>query len=168
MAQHRMLDELATPHVPDGADDATRLAAEAWGGIARLFLSQQDRREEVAAELGLHVSDLISLFHLDPSQGVSQRDLATAWTCDPSWVTNRVDRLEELGLVERRVVPTDRRVKQVWLTEAGRTHRATGMVGFHRPPEAFGTLTLAELEALAAILERLAPGHPPEADTATS
>lgn len=146
---------LADSPVPEDAPERTRLAASAWGQIANLFLSQQHRREDVAGELGLHISDLISLFHLQPGEGVSQRALAEHWSCDPSWVTNRIDRLEELGLVERRLSPADRRVKEVWLTDPGLATRTAGMAGFARPPEVLDELTLADLRALARVLAKL-------------
>ncbi|MEZ5177051.1 MAG: MarR family winged helix-turn-helix transcriptional regulator [Acidimicrobiales bacterium] len=122
-----------TPLPPD-APEREQLAASAWVQIANLFLSHQHRREEVAGDLGLHISDLISLFHLQPGEGVTQRALAEHWSCDASWVTNRIDRLEELGLVERRVSPADRRVKEVWLTDPGLVTRRAGMDGFTQPP----------------------------------
>ena len=102
MARPEALADLTNPPVPADADEHTRLATEAWGAIARLFLSQQDRREAVAADLGLHIGDLISLFHLDPQAGTSQRTLAEHWTCDPSWVTNRVDRLDMVRVLKTR------------------------------------------------------------------
>lgn len=143
------------PAAPPGADERTRLAVDAWGQIARLFLSQQSRREEVAQELGLHISDMISLFHMQPDEGVSQRALAEHWACDPSWVTNRIDRLEQLGLVERRLSPTDRRVKEVWLTPAGQQTRQHGMDGFSAPPALLAELSLTDLRGLAKALGKL-------------
>ncbi|MBA3281535.1 MAG: winged helix-turn-helix transcriptional regulator [Acidimicrobiia bacterium] len=139
----------------DDADERTQLAVGAWVQIARLFLSQQARKSKVAADLGLTASDLISLFHMQPDEGVSQRALAEHWSCDPSWVTTRIDRLEQLGLAERRLSPTDRRVKEVWLTSAGLAKRAAGMTGFGHPPEHLDTLSLTDLRALAKILAKL-------------
>lgn len=151
---------MATATAGEGHDmgqgaEAIRLATEAWGQIGRLFLSQQDRRDQVAAELGLLTSDLIALFHFQPDRGVAQRDLADHWSCDPSWVTNRIDRLEHLELVERRVSTTDRRVKLVWLTEEGAQRRQAGLTGFGRPPDVLGELSLTDLRALARILAKL-------------
>ncbi len=48
-----------------------------------------------------------------------QREIASALGCDPSYVTGIVDRLEELGAVERTADPSDRRVKLIVLTERG-------------------------------------------------
>ena len=53
----------------------------------------------------------------------SQRELAGFLGCDASNVTGIVDRLEALGLAERRIDPEDRRVRQVVLTDAGRARR---------------------------------------------
>lgn len=45
---------------------------------------------------------------------------AEALRCDASNLTRIVDRLEKRGLVERRTLATDRRVKELVLTDAGR------------------------------------------------
>ncbi|MCU1452620.1 MAG: MarR family transcriptional regulator [Acidimicrobiales bacterium] len=132
-----------------------RLARDAWSQITRLFLSQQDRRSEVAAKMGLAATDLISLFHIPPDVGVIQRDLAEHWACDPSWVTARIDRLENLGLVERRPGATDRRVKAVWLTDEGRATRDAGLDAFNRPPDLLLGLSTRDLSALARALGQL-------------
>ncbi|MGI8710236.1 MAG: MarR family winged helix-turn-helix transcriptional regulator [Acidimicrobiales bacterium] len=147
--------DLPLRRAPAGADATTMLAADAWTQITRLFLSQQQHREDVAATLGLHISDMISLFHVQPGEGVSQRALAGHWACDPSWVTNRIDRLEQLGLAERRLSPSDRRVKEVWLTDAGARTRERGLEGFAQPPAALGTLAAKDLAVLAKVLAKL-------------
>jgi DNA-binding MarR family transcriptional regulator len=51
---------------------------------------------------------------------MSMGTAAEALGCDASNLTGIVDRLEKRGLVERRTVATDRRVKELVLTEAGR------------------------------------------------
>ena len=147
--------DFPVPTAPPGATETLRLATDAWGQITRLFISQQRHREEVADDLGLHFSDMIALFHFAPGEPVSQRALAEHWACDPSWVTSRVDRLEQLGYVERRLSPTDRRVKEVWLTEAGQVTREEGMAGFGRPPGALTDLNLTDLRALARVLAKI-------------
>jgi DNA-binding MarR family transcriptional regulator len=52
------------------------------------------------------------------------RDLADAMGYDASHITGIVDRLERRGLVERRTDPTDRRVKLLVVTDAGRALQA--------------------------------------------
>lgn len=147
--------DFSFPDPSEEADPATRAAVESWNAIAKLFLSQQRHRDVVAAELGLNMSEMIPLFHLDPAAGISQRELAQEWSCDPSWVTNRIDRLEELGLAERKVSPTDRRVKEVWLTDEGRARRAKGMLGFAKPPEVLMSLPASDLKSLARIMSKV-------------
>ena len=142
-------------------EDPAADAATAWSAIARLFLSQQDEREKIAADLGLTLTELFPLFHLVADHGTSQRDLATLWSCDPSWVTNRIDRLEELGLAERRVSPTDRRVKEVWLTTDGNGRRAKAMHAFAEAPAALADLPAEDLADLARILAKLDLGDGP-------
>jgi DNA-binding MarR family transcriptional regulator len=53
-------------------------------------------------------------------QPISMGAAAEALYCDASNLTGIVDRLEKRGLVERRTLPADRRVKQLVLTSSGR------------------------------------------------
>lgn len=50
----------------------------------------------------------------------SQRQLAASLGYDPSNITALAEKLEERGLVERRVDPDDRRVKKLVLSGSGR------------------------------------------------
>ena len=67
--------------------------------------------------LGLTPAGARALLQLDPDHPVPTRILADRLCCDPSNVTAFVDRLEESGLIERRVDPHDRRVKTLAVTE---------------------------------------------------
>jgi len=49
----------------------------------------------------------------------SMREMAYRFGCDPSNLTAKVDRLVELGLVERRADPQDARVRRIAATAAG-------------------------------------------------
>ncbi|WP_274562858.1 MarR family winged helix-turn-helix transcriptional regulator [Streptomyces spiramyceticus] len=71
-----------------------------------------------AADAGLTASQAKTLGVLRASPA-SMRSLATTLACDASNITGIVDRLEKRELVRREVSPTDRRVKNVALTEAG-------------------------------------------------
>jgi DNA-binding MarR family transcriptional regulator len=51
---------------------------------------------------------------------MSMGNAAEALHCDASNLTGIVDRLEKRGLVGRRTLPADRRVKELVLTDAGR------------------------------------------------
>ena len=75
--------------------------------------------------------------------------------CDASQVTWLVDRLEERGFVERRSLPTDRRVKTIALTPAGVAFRAELMEHMFEPPPELMEVDAATLESLREALERL-------------
>ena len=74
------------------------------------------RRSE---RFGLTPNDARALHTLDASDGKPMRSLADAWGSDASNGTWVVDRLERLGLAERRGLVTDRRVKLAVLTARG-------------------------------------------------
>jgi DNA-binding MarR family transcriptional regulator len=59
-----------------------------------------------------------------------------------------VDRLEERGLVERRMLPADRRVKAVALTPAGARTKAELMERLYDPPDELLALDRTALEGL--------------------
>ena len=83
------------------------------------------------------------------------RSLAEAWACDPSNTTWIVDRLEKLGLAERRALPGDRRVKLVALTRKGEQTRVALMKEFHRPPAEITALGDDDLRAIERVLIKL-------------
>ena len=86
------------------------IAAEAWGALLDLTMGQRNRFFGILQEFGLTPGDLRALFALDHDTPRPMRTLARAWACDASNVTWMVDRLESRGLVERRMLPSDRRV----------------------------------------------------------
>lgn len=73
--------------------------------------------------------------------------------CDPSNVTGIVDRLEASGFVERRVLPVDRRVKQLVLTPAGQQVQECLMTVFDDVP-GLSDLSETDLRTLHDLLER--------------
>ena len=112
-------------------------------------------RTRALAERGLTPNDSRALFGLDADAGRSMRSLADAWACDPSNATWIVDRLEKLGLAERRALPEDRRVKLVVLTPKGARTRAALMKEFYRAPAELADLDPEDLRALDRILAKL-------------
>lgn len=82
-----------------------------------LMHRMRDRLHAVAALHGLTPPMVLTLRLLYVPR--AQREIAAHIGCDPSYVTGIVDRLEEIGAVERTADPTDRRVKRVVLTELG-------------------------------------------------
>lgn len=92
-------------------DEILELVFEVMGRFRARFV-------EAVSELGLTPPQAHALRWL--AQPISQRELATCLGYDASNITGIVDRLEERGLVERRIDPTDRRVKQLLITDGGR------------------------------------------------
>lgn len=85
--------------------------------VARLM---RKRFEQNARGVGLTRSQCQVLAHLARNEGIQQSGLADILEIEPITLTRLVDRLEEAGLVERRAHPTDRRIRQLFLT--GKAH----------------------------------------------
>ena len=82
--------------------------------VARLM---RKRFEQNARGLGLTRSQCQVLAHLARNEGIQQSGLADILEVEPITLTRLLDRLEEGGLVERRAHPTDRRIRQLHLTD---------------------------------------------------
>ena len=130
------------------------LEARVWRTMFDLLMRSAPARTASLARRGLTPNDARALGSLDVREGQPMRALAELWRCDPSYATWIVDRLEKLGLAERRALPGDRRVKLVVLTKKGVRTRAQLTEEFHRPPPEITALERADLEALDVILTR--------------
>jgi DNA-binding MarR family transcriptional regulator len=100
---------------------ATRPSLPAGARLDDLLLSLLDEMKSAFVrrldEQGLSMPQALTLRLLDHPRPM--RLLATAMGCDASNLTGIADRLEERGLVERRVDPHDRRVKFLVVTPRG-------------------------------------------------
>ncbi|CAN2535386.1 Transcriptional+regulator+SlyA [Methylocapsa aurea] len=76
------------------------------------------RFEQNARKLGLTRAQTQALAYLSRNEGVSQCVLAEMLDLEPITLGRTVDRLQALGLVERRPHETDRRVWLLFLTDA--------------------------------------------------
>ncbi|MGW0796619.1 MarR family winged helix-turn-helix transcriptional regulator [Streptomyces sp. NPDC002692] len=85
------------------------------------------------------------------------RSLADTLRCDASNITGIIDRLEARGLVHREASPTDRRVKNVILSEEGAAVVAVVRDGMHATHRALGALSDDERATLDDLLSRLFP-----------
>ena len=138
--------------------DTSDLAAEAWRLMFGYLMHSRPQREIVLQRLGLTPNESRSLFTLVPGCTRTMKELATIWRCDASTATWHVNRLETLGLAERRNRPGDRRVRLVALTPKGETIREELMRGmFVTPPELLG-LSEEQLSTLIEILGQLPTG----------
>lgn len=139
------------------------VAEDVWRKMAGFTFSRLQRGGHFAIlrELGLTPGHLKALGVLDPDEPRPMRALADALVCDASTVTWLVDRLEERGLVERRSLPADRRVKTVALTPLGVQTRERLADAMFQPPAELLALGDERLEALRHALEGLPlPEHP--------
>jgi DNA-binding MarR family transcriptional regulator len=122
-----------------------------------------DRVHRICDELGLSpplLKAFVQLGDLDAEGGLRMTDLAESWGCDASYVTTLADGLQERGLAERRAHLTDRRVKTIVLTAAGRATRERALELLSEPPSAFASLSAAEQRQLRDLLRKLVAADP--------
>lgn len=81
---------------------------------------------ERIAEVGLHPPQFRVLNLIDAGEGRSQQAIGEAIQVPASRMVALVDELEQLGLVERRPNPDDRRIRALYLTPKGRKTLARG------------------------------------------
>jgi MarR family transcriptional regulator for hemolysin len=88
--------------------------------VARLIRRRFDRRTR---QIGLAITrqQARALLSVARNEGLSQAAIATLLDIEPIALVRLLDRLHEDGLVERRLHPTDRRVRTLWLTPLGWT-----------------------------------------------
>jgi MarR family transcriptional regulator, organic hydroperoxide resistance regulator len=103
---------MATPVVAQ-EDLARALTATLFGVVQRM---KQDTARR-AAEWDMSIAQVRALYAL--REPLSMRELAERLYLDPSNLTALVDRLEDLGLVERQADAGDRRVKRLVITPKG-------------------------------------------------
>jgi DNA-binding MarR family transcriptional regulator len=133
------------------------LARHAWKLMFDFLMRTAPQRTANLGRRGLTPNDARALGSLNLDEGRTMRSLAEEWGCDASNATWIVDRLETVGLVERRMVPHDRRIKLVTLTPKGLKTKADLMKEFHTPPPELLDLDRVDLEVLQRVLENLRP-----------
>lgn len=127
------------------------------GTLLRTLFRQQRRRFLIAAtEVDLHPAQAGALLQL--ADALPMHELAAELGCDNSNVTGLVDRLEARGLVARQESPTDRRVRHVVLTAAGRRLRQRLLSRVGQPILDLTRLEDDEQVQLLELLRRAAPG----------
>jgi DNA-binding MarR family transcriptional regulator len=123
---------------------------EAWAAIAELFLGDAsfNRFGEACDAIDVGPPALKLLLGMEPGVGTPMRAFADKLRCDASWVTSLVDDLEAKGYVERRVLPSDRRVRAIVITRAGLAAQAKARGVLHRAPAVMAALSAAEQRQL--------------------
>jgi DNA-binding MarR family transcriptional regulator len=151
-----------------GAGAAATVAEEIWQLLAYLAIRQQEFYVRTAAELGLTPPQAHLLLELAPGEPISQREVSRRLHCAPSSVVDHIDRLEEDGLLERRVGRADRRVNTLVVTERGEEVRQKLGARLYRPPAVLDRLAASDqilvrdlLRGLLGELDATAPGGTP-------
>jgi len=155
----------ACPHVI-GEERLARfsdLETEAWIGLLETHKRlTRALNAELEAEHGLSLSsvELLGRLFAADDQVLRLSDLAERSGLSLSRVSRIIDTLEARGLVERRRCPTDKRARNAGLTAAGaellEAAQATHFAGVRS--KFLEQVEPAELDALAAVFGRLAPG----------
>ena len=140
---------MSTPTV-----DTTAAARDAWALFWRIFSADKPRRMATLSELGLAPMQSMALMQLRPGEPMTMSAMAHALQCDNSNVTGIADRLEAMGLIERRAAEHDRRVKTLVITELGKQVRDQVERRMSVPPPPLAGLPEADAIALRDILQR--------------
>lgn len=109
-------------------------AHEVWRLLLQCTMARVSRSSQVLRELGLTPGHMKALLLLEADSQRPIGSLAEEFNCDASTMTWLVDRLEERGLVERRNLPQDRRVKAIALTPLGVDMKAQLESRLYEPP----------------------------------
>ncbi|WP_455569359.1 MarR family winged helix-turn-helix transcriptional regulator [Streptomyces venezuelae] len=124
--------------------------------------------ELFSVSLGVYYGDFTvaaASEHLTASQGkaltvlrrgpAAMRALAETMTCDASNMTGIIDRLEKRGLVRREASASDRRVKNVVLTDEGERVTDAIRAKMHATHEGLDRLSAQDRASLYTLLERV-------------
>lgn len=131
-------------------------ADKAWAKLVTLVMdSRGDWRRRVTEVTGLPFGRTRALRRLADGP-LPLHALAEAMTVDAPAATVAVNDLEARGLVVREPHPTNRRVKLVSLTPAGRELVARERAIVEHAPRALADLPAADLAAFARIVDALA------------
>jgi MarR family 2-MHQ and catechol resistance regulon transcriptional repressor len=129
------------------------LLMESAAGLRRVF----QRRLDDEQSLSNQSFDVLIRLARSPGSELRMSELAAQTSLTPSGLTRSVDRLQDQGLVVRRVCPEDRRGSFAVLTASGREvmDRAIPNHVAHIDEVLSDLFTTGEEETLAALLRRL-------------
>lgn len=149
-------------HTTQRGGPTDEVAGEAWEALFRFMLDGEGQRRfrDACGHCGLAPGALKTLLLLEAGKPQPMRELASTFQCDPSWVTSLVDSLEEAGLAERRPNTSDRRVKEVVLTDRGIQAQGDLWKFLGEPPESLGALSVPELAQLRDLIRKVAEASP--------
>jgi DNA-binding MarR family transcriptional regulator len=114
----------------------------------------------LAAQAGIIPGAAKALKYLSATEPTPMRQLAANLRCDTSYITTIVDNLEEQGVARRQAHATDRRIKVVVLTPAGKELADKLALVMGTPPPAFNALDAEESVVLRDLIRKLSAGAP--------
>src|SRR5205823_11169463 len=118
-------------------------------------MAQFGRSSSILHPLGLTPGHLKLMLQLEEGEARPMGSLAQGLQCDASTMTWLVDRLEERGFVERRMLPADRRVKAVGLTALGVETKAKLLERLYQPPAELLAMDRSSLDGLKDALTKI-------------
>jgi DNA-binding MarR family transcriptional regulator len=136
-----------------------------WPGFVLAMLAETGSVyfNEALAPLGIRRNHLHVLILVGELQPVRQVELGRLLVLSPATITHVVNDLEELGALERRRDPDDKRAHRLHLTERGTAMvREAETISQQATETVFAVLSPAERKALHLMLIRLARREPPE------
>ena len=82
--------------------------------------AQRNQMSEALSEIGVYAGQEMFLWHLWQEEGLTQSQLVERMCVQPPTVSKMLDRLEKVGLVERRSDASNSHLSHVYLTELGK------------------------------------------------
>ena len=138
--------------------------------VSRIFMLSNQLKRAATRRLGKHGLNLwaydvlATLRRQGPPFQLSPTELSRATMLSPGAMTNRLDRLEDIGLIERHPDPDDRRALLIALTPAGREMADRAVeTRFDEAAKATACLTTDEHAQLSTLLHKLLTRRNPKA-----
>ena len=129
--------------------------------FAELYLQLTRTLDRRMAEHGASLARTKLLLCLQKRGPLRGTDIADFFSQSPRTVTEAIDGLERDGLVERKPDPSDRRAKQIHITDKGVDAVArTEPLRRQIIDQTFGILSADDRESLGVILEKLSQSLP--------
>ena len=130
------------------------------------YLAMHRRSEVAFARYGVTADQFVLLATLSRRNALTQRELATRMSSDPSTVRAMLVLLERRGLVERDPHPTDARARTVALTAEGtRAFRRLWSAGEPIRAQMLGAFQPGQAATLVELLTQVAEALNPESAT---
>lgn len=124
--------------------------------LAQVCKLSRDRSRVLMGGIGLYCGQGVALQQLWRKDGITQSELAHGLRVAPATVTISLQRMEKLGLIERRPDPHDQRGSRVFLTEKGRSLREKVEGNWHKlEGQALAGFTEGDRELLQQLLLRI-------------